>query len=147
MFAISTRSLSRLTWRPVCRAAAIAVGGALAMTVVLSAVAMVAAAVGGVPAPRVPTLLTNDREFPLFCAAAGVFTALLAGYITTRSEGGVSIHQALAAGLLTVVCHVAVVSVLGSPLAPLATGVYIALTPPALWAGCYLGASARGPSS
>jgi hypothetical protein len=85
-------------------------------------------------------LLTTDAAFPWFCAAAGVFTALLAGYITSRSEGRASIRQAQAACILTVVGHGTIVVVLGTPLAPWATALYIAFTPPALCLGCYLGA-------
>ena len=142
MSAISRISLQRIRWRPALLAAAIAVGGALAMTVVLAAVAMLASAAAGVPDERVPMLLTTDAAFPWFCAAAGVFTALLAGYITARSEGSVSIRQVMAAGMLVVVSHAAVVGVLGSPLAPLATAMYIASTLPALSLGCYVGAPA-----
>jgi hypothetical protein len=146
MSAISRTSLPHVRWRPAFLAAAIAVGGALAMTVVLAAVAMLASTAAGVPAQRVPTLLTSDAAFPWFCAAAGVFTALLAGYITTRLECAASMRQALAACMLTVVGHVAVVGLLGSPLAPVATAMYIACMLPALCLGCYLGAPApSGP--
>ena len=113
------------------------------MTIVLAAVAMLASAVAGVPAQRIPTLLTTDVMFPRFCAAAGVFTALLAGYITSRSAGSASTGKALQASVLTVVGHVTVVALLGSPLSPWATAMYIAITPPALCLGCYLGAPGR----
>ncbi|MEX2142322.1 MAG: hypothetical protein WD894_23840 [Pirellulales bacterium] len=147
MSAISRTSLQSVCWRPALRAAAIGVGGALAMTVVLAAVAMLAAAVAGVPAQRVPTLLTSDVAFPWFCAAAGVFTALLAGYITARNEGGVSSRNVGTACMLTVAGHMAVVGVLGSPLAPVATATYIACTLPALCLGCYFGAPVRSLSA
>lgn len=143
MTATSRISWQGVRWRPALLAAAIAVGGAMAMTVVLAAVAMLASAVAGVPARQVPTLLTTDAAFPWFCAAAGVFTAVSAGYITTRSEGGVSIRQAVTACLFTFVGQVTVAWVLGSPLAPSATALYIALTLPALCLGCYLGAPVK----
>jgi hypothetical protein len=129
-------------WRPAMLAAAVAVGGALSMTIVLAAVAMLASVLAGVPARQAPTLLTTDAAFPWFCAAAGVFSALLAGYITARRERGPWIRQVTRACLLTGAGHIAVVGTLGSPLAAWATSLYIALTMPALCLGCYLGSPA-----
>ena len=130
-------------WRPALLAAAIAVGGALAMTVILAAVAMTASALAGVPAAQVPTLLTADPVFAWFCAVAGVCTAFVAGYITANLEGDGALQQVMAACLLTVAGHVLVVIALGSPLAPWETAIYIALTPPALFVGGYCGAPVR----
>src|SRR5688572_26140025 len=79
-------------WTAAIGAAGIAVGGALSMTVVLGAVAMLAAAIRGLPGGQLPLLLTTDPSFPWFCAAAGVFTALLAGYITSQAGGGTVRH-------------------------------------------------------
>jgi hypothetical protein len=114
------------------------------MTVVLGAVAMLAAAMRGLPPAQVPLLLTDDPLFAWFCAAAGVFMALLAGYITSR-DGGTTKGQALAAGILTLVGHGAVAGLAGSPLAAWATAVYIGSTMPALWLGCYLGSPISRP--
>jgi hypothetical protein len=139
MTAISRTLSHNAGWRPALLAAAIAVGGALAMTVVLAAVAMLASALGGMSAQHVPMLLTTDAAFPWFCAAAGVFSALLAGYITARREGNGSIRQVMKACLLTGMGHIGVVGALGSPLAPWAAALYIASTLPALCLGYYLG--------
>jgi hypothetical protein len=132
------------TWKAAFSTAGLAVGGALAMTVVLGAVAMLSAAVRGLPTAQVPLLLTTDQSFPWFCAAAGLFSALLAGYITTRT--GVAAPHGLAAGVLTMTGHAAVVALLGSALSPTATVAYIGLTLPAVWLGGYLGSPGRGVS-
>jgi hypothetical protein len=100
---------------------------------------MLSAAIRGVPPDQVPLLLTADTWFPWFCAAAGVFSALSAGYITARTGGGVAVPHWLAAGVLTMAAHSCVVGLLGSPLAPVATAVYIGLTMPAVCLGCYFG--------
>lgn len=133
----STRS-SACPWKTAPYAAGLAIGGALAMTVILGAVAMLSAAIRGLPATQVPLLLT-DSSFPWFCAAAGVFSALLAGYITSRTVGGATANHWLAAGLLTAAGHGCVVALFGSTLAPLATAAYIGLTMPAVSLGCYFG--------
>jgi hypothetical protein len=139
--ATGSRTLSHaVVQRPAVLAATIAVGGALAMTNVLAAAALLASALAGVPARQAPALLTADAAFPRFCAAAGLFTALLAGYIMSRFEHGASPRQTCRACVLTLAGHVAIVMLLGSPLAPWATAVYIAGTLPALCLGCYLGA-------
>jgi hypothetical protein len=143
MTAISRTLSNHAGGWPALLAAAIAVGGALAMTVVLAAVAMLGSALAGVPAQQAPMLLTTDAAFPWFCAAAGLFSALLAGYITAPRDGSVQIHQVMRACLLTGMGHIAVVGTLGSPLAPWATALYIALTLPALCLGRYLGAPVR----
>ena len=140
--AVSRTFSNDVGWRPAVLAAAIAVGGALAMTVVLAAVAMLASALAGVPAQQVPLLLTTDAVFPWFCAAAGVFSANLAGYITARCERSMPIRQMVKACLLAGAGHIAVAGTLGSPLGPWATALYIALTLPALCLGCFLGSEA-----
>jgi hypothetical protein len=130
-------------WIATVSAAGLAVCGALAMTVVLGAVAMLSAAIRGVPPAQVPQLLTADSWFPWFCAAAGVFSALSAGYISSRTVAGASLHHWFAAGVLTLAAHAVVVGLLGSPLAPMATLAYIGLTMPAVCLGCYLGSPSR----
>jgi hypothetical protein len=137
-------AISRATWHSVCwrlalLAAAIAVGGALAMTVILAAVAMAASALAGVSSEQVPTLLTSDPVFPWFCAAAGVFTAFAAGYITARLAGGPTLQHVLAACLVTVFGHLLAIALLGSPLAWWGTVLYIGLASPALVLGWYCG--------
>jgi hypothetical protein len=129
-------------WSAAFCAAGLAVGGALAMTVVLGAVAMLSAAIRGLPPGQVPLLLTTDTLFPWFCAAAGVFSAISAGYITSRTQGAAAVRHWLAAGMLTMAGHAAVVGLLGSPLAPLATAAYIGLMMPAVCLGCYFGSPA-----
>jgi hypothetical protein len=141
MPAISRISHAR-PWSAAFCAAGLAVGGALAMTVVLGAVAMLSAAIRGLPPGQIPLLLTTDTSFPWFCAAAGVFSALSAGYITSRTQSAASLRHWFAAGVLTVAGHVAVVALLGSPLAPLATAVYVGLMMPAVCLGCYFGSPA-----
>jgi hypothetical protein len=113
------------------------------MMVILAAVAMLALALRGTPASQIPLVLTTDASFPVFCAAAGVFCALVAGYATTRAAGVAIVRQAVASGALTVAGHAAVVAALGSWLSPMATILYIGLTLPALLAGCYLASPAR----
>jgi hypothetical protein len=130
----------RLDWPLVLVAPAIAVGGALAMTVILGLAAIAGTAFRGVPSSQVPLLLTTDSAFPIFCAAAGVACALAAGYITARARSGALLRHAIVSSTLTVALHVVVVGALGSPLSPFATAVYIGSTLPALTAGCLLGA-------
>ena len=132
-----------LDWPRAACAAAFAVGGALAMTVVLAAVAMLALAVRGTPAGQIPLVLTTDASFAYFCAAAGVLCALVAGYATTRAAGVAIVRHAVASAALTVAGHAAVVAALGSWLSPMGTILYVGLTLPALLAGCYLAAPAR----
>jgi hypothetical protein len=103
---------------------------------------MLSAAIRGLPPAQVPVLLTTDSSFRWFCAAAGVFSALLAGYITSRNTSD-AVHHWLAAGVLTLAGHVAVVELLGSLLAPVATAAYIGLMLPAVCLGCYLGSPVR----
>jgi hypothetical protein len=91
------------------------------------------------PSRQVPLVLTTDASLPFFCAAAGVFTAFAAGYITTRDLGAASVRQALAAGIATIAGHAVVVALLGSPLAAGATAVYVGLTMPAVLAGSLVG--------
>ena len=110
-------ALSVRTWKAAFSTAGLAVAGALAMTVVLGAVAMASAAVRGLPPAHVPLLLTMDPSFPWFCAAAGLLSAVLAGYITTQT-GDAAPHW-LAAGVLTMTGHAAVVALLGTSLAPM----------------------------
>jgi hypothetical protein len=124
-------------------AAVIAVGGALAMTVVLASVTMLARAVRGISPNQIPLVLTMDASFPVFCAAAGVFSALAAGYITTRAADVAIVRHAVASGALTMAGHGVVVAALGSPLSPVATVLYIGLTLPALLAGSCLASPAR----
>jgi hypothetical protein len=103
---------------------------------------MLSAAIRGLPAAQVPRLLTTDPSFAWFCAVAGVFSALWAGYINSRT-GGATANQWLAAGVLTAAAHGCVVALLGSPLAPIATAAYIGLTMPAVCLGCYFGSPAH----
>jgi hypothetical protein len=136
---------STCAWKTAVCAAGLAVGGALAMTVVLGTVAMLSAAIRGLPAAQVPRLLTTDASFPWFCAVAGVFSALGAGYITSRTGGAMAKHW-LASGALTVAGHGCVVALLGSPLGPVATAAYIGLMMPAVCLGFYVGAPSRRAS-
>jgi hypothetical protein len=147
MPAIRRAYWQNVRWLPALFAAAIAVGGALAMTVILAVVAMAASALAGVPAAQVPTLLTADPVFSWFCTAAGVCTAFVAGYITANFEGQGAPLQVMASCLLTVAGHMMVVVALGSPLAPWGTALYIALAPPALFLGFYCGAPVSRPRS
>jgi hypothetical protein len=133
----STDALSQVSWQAAFLAASIAVAGELAMTVVLGAVAMLAAAIRGTPSAQIPMLLTADEFFPLFCAAAGVLTALLAGYITTPAANGGWVRHGFVAGTLTVVAHAAAIALCGSPLGPWQTTAYVSLTLPAVCLGCY----------
>ncbi len=113
------------------------------MTVVLASVVMLSAALRGLPPAELPLLLRADSAFPKFCAVAGVIAAIMAGYTATRARGGATISESITAGVLTVVCHTAVIGVLGSPLSPPATAIYVALTLPAVCLGCYLGSPAE----
>ena len=97
----------------------------------------------GLPPAELPLLLRADSAFPKFCAVAGVIAAIMAGYTATRARGGATISESITAGVLTVVCHTAVIGVLGSPLSPPATAIYVALTLPAVCLGCYLGSPAE----
>jgi hypothetical protein len=103
---------------------------------------MLSAAIRGLPAAQVPQLLTTDPSFAWFCAVAGVFSALWAGYISSQTAGDSAKHW-LGAGVLTAAAHGCIVALLGSPLAPTATAAYIGLTMPAVCLGCYLGSPAH----
>jgi hypothetical protein len=143
MAAISKNDRSARLWHPACLAAIIAVAGALAMTVILAAAALASAAVRGLPPAELPLLLTADSMFPRFCATAGVVMAVIAGYCAIRGDGGVTVLQSVVAGVLTVVGHTLIIFMLGSPLSPAATALYVALTLPAVCLGCYLGSPAK----
>jgi hypothetical protein len=127
----------------VCLTATAAVGGALAMTVLLAPIAILSAMLHGVRPEQAPLLLTADKSFAILCALGGVASAFIAGYITARRKDGTALRHALAAGVLAAAGHAALWNVIGSPLPAQLAAIYIALTVPALVSGWYFGSPAR----
>ena len=134
------RSLNRGRSNYRAAAAGIAIGsaGGLLMHFVLSVVAGVGLLLRGVAAERVLPELLSDVRLPGYCAIAGVFIVLLAGYITARSVEVGPLRHALFVGVGTAVVGALLALLFGSRLESIWLAMQLIMLAPAACLGGWL---------